>query len=340
MIVGFYGGKFLPLHIGHVACIVEASGRCDILYVGLSHSQIRDKQLCQADGFEYIEPEKRLQWLDQIASELPNVKVIDFEDTDGIDYRSWVDGAKQVSSKIYNDCQSEIAIVFGSENEYKETFERIYPNAMYRLLDADRDRFKISATQIRKLGAFKCWDYIPRICKPYYNKKVVIVGTESCGKSTMVKKLAAYYNTNYVSEFGRTMCERLNTGQPTAEYYPYIAYGHKMQEFEKNEVANKFLFVDTESIVTQFYSQLYANIQYKILYDMAETHQYDLWIFLEPDVEWMDDGLRVHGSIQQRSQNNETLKLMLESNGINYHIVSGNYQERFLKCVRLVDKLR
>ncbi|MEK3854974.1 adenylyltransferase/cytidyltransferase family protein [Cytobacillus sp. FSL H8-0458] len=41
MTVGFIGGKFLPLHLGHVYAIVQATSIVDELYVVLSHSELR-----------------------------------------------------------------------------------------------------------------------------------------------------------------------------------------------------------------------------------------------------------------------------------------------------------
>jgi len=335
MSIGFFGGKFLPLHTGHVNCIINASNQCDKLYVGLSHSEKRDKILCKKYNFKPITKNKRLQWLDQITSSLPNVEIIDFEDSDNENYSSWEEGANLIKEKI----GQHINFIFGSEIEYKDIFEKIYPTSKYIILDKDRKHVNISATKIRENGVFNNWEFIPNICKPYYNKKIVIVGTESVGKSSMVKKLATYYNTNYVEEYGRKMCEKLNTGQPTKEYYPYIAYGHKMEEFKKNETANKILFIDTESNVTQFYSNLYADTNYKLLNEISKLNNYDLWIYLEPDVEWVDDGLRMHGDIINRKLNNKTLKTILDNNNIKYECVCGNYEDRFNNCVELIENI-
>jgi len=332
--IGFYGGKFLPLHMGHVNCIITASTMCDKLYVGLSHSENRDKQLCN-DKMPYISVEKRLQWLDQLTSSFTNIEIFEFMDEDGIEYNSWEDGANQVRRFIGEN----IDYVFGSEGGYKEIFNKIYPSAQYILIDSAREKFKISATQLREDGVFAHWDAIPNVCKPYFNKKVMVVGTESCGKSTLVNKLALYYNTEYVEEYGRLMCEELNTGQPTKEYYPYIAYGHKMHEFQKNKRANKLLFIDTESVVTQFYSELYANTHYDVLDEMAKLHKYDLWLFLEPDVEWVNDGLRKHGLYKERAENNSKLKEMLRLKNIKIIVINGNYNERFDKSIKEIDKL-
>ena len=336
MSVGFYGGKFLPLHRGHIDCIIEASNKCDMLYVVLSYSNIRDKSLCENSKIKYISYKKRLDWLNQIANNLPNVKVITIEDFDDENYTSWEDGANKVKLQI----NKKIDFVFGSEKEYKEIFERLYPDSKYILLNHNRSNFPISATKIREEGVFKYWDFIPDICKPYYNKKVVIVGSESSGKSTMVKKLALHYNTEYVEEYGRIMCEKLNTGQPPKEYYQYIAYGHKMLEFEKLQNANKILFIDTESTVTQFYNELYTDNNLKVLDEISKLNDYDLVIFLEANVKWVDDGLRIHNMDSDRIKNDNRLKKLLTKNNIKFIVVNDlSYEGRYNNVKILIDNL-
>jgi HTH-type transcriptional regulator, transcriptional repressor of NAD biosynthesis genes len=111
----------------------------------------------------------------------------------------------------------------------------------------------------RTEGVFKHWEFIPDFVRPYFIKKIVVVGTESCGKSTLTRNLAKIYNITYVEEYGRTLCEELGgcDGIMVKEDYQRIAYGHKVEEFKAIEKANKLVFIDTEAIVTQFYSNLY-----------------------------------------------------------------------------------
>ena len=252
----------------------------------------------------------------------------------------YLDDWKNGTNNIKRQIKDNIDYIFGSEIGYSEMFNILYPDSKYIILDSDRKKFPISSTDIRRDGAFRHWNYIPNICKQYYNKKVVIVGTESTGKSTMVKKLALYYNTEYVEEFGRVMCEKLKTGQPTEEYYPYIVYGQKMLEFERIQTANKILFIDTESTVTQFYSELYADKNFKLLDEISKLHEYDLIIYLSNDVKWVDDGLRIHNSKEERKKNDLRLKFLLNANKLNYRIVNDkNYNSRFKSILKIVDNL-
>ena len=69
------------------------------------------------------------------------------------------------------------------------------------------------------------------------------------------------------------------------------------------------------------------------------TQHYDLWLYLEPDVPWVDDGTRTFGEEQVRQENNRLLKEMLDKRNIRYEIIDGNYEERFCKAYDLVNEI-
>ncbi|KQL48512.1 nicotinate-nucleotide adenylyltransferase [Brevibacillus choshinensis] len=336
--VGFIGGKFLPLHQGHVYAITQAACYCDELYVILSYSQIRDRKLCEAAEIQEMPYEVRLRWLSGMAKDMENVHVLAVEDAaDSDESYDWAAGAANIRRKI----GKPIDYVFSSETAYEPIFHQLYPEAKHIIIDADRSQVPISATRIREEGVFAHWEQIPTIVRPTFVKKVVVVGTESCGKSTLIRYLAKVYNTVFVEEYGRTVCEEVGGCETilTEEYYPYIAYGHKMKEYEAIKQANKLLFIDTEAIVTQFYSELYTGRTFPVLDQVAREQQYDLWLFLEPDVPWVDDGLRVHGESDVRRENNERLQQMLDERNISYVKIGGSYQERLQQAMYHVDAL-
>lgn len=336
--VGFIGGKFLPLHQGHVYAITQAACLCDELYVVLSHSKARDQALCLEAGLSEIPAEVRLRWLSQATKDMENVKVLSVEDRyESDDAYNWEEGAEAIQAAI----GKPIDFVFSSEESYDPIFQSLYPGARHIILDPARIQFPISATQIRTEGIYKHWAFIPEVVRPFFVKKVVIVGTESCGKSTLTRYLAKIYNSTYVEEYGRTMCEELGgcDGIMTREYFPLIAYGHKLQEFEAIKKANKVVFIDTEATVTQYYSELYAQKNSPIVEAIALEQEYDLWLFLEPDVQWVDDGLRVHGEQEVRKYNNERLKAMLDEKGVSFVSISGSYHDRLMQAITAVNAL-
>ena len=335
MMVGFIGGKFLPLHQGHVYSILQASTRVDKLYVILSHSEKRDRDLCERCGCKYIPYQTRLSWLHQLAKNTDHIVPVAIEDEYGDDDYDWEDGARKIKEKI----KEPIDIIFGSDPEYKEIFSKLYPDACYTLVDHDRSIQPVSGTKVRN-DPYKHWDMLPSFVRPFFVKKVVVVGTESCGKSTLVSKLAQMYNTVRVEEHGRNVCEE--NGGPetlTEDMYRRIAYGHKLLEYEAVQKANKLLLVDTEAVVTEYYAGLYNGYSDPLFGEMIKHEDYDLWLFLEPDVTWVDDGQRRHGSDDARLENNRKLKSMLDGYGIKYVTISGNYEERLQFAMDEVDAL-
>lgn len=337
MTIGFIGGKFLPLHLGHVYAIVHASSIVDDLYVVLSHSEVRDRELCENTKMNYIPAHIRLRWLSQLTKDMPHVKMISIEDDQDNENYNWAEGAQLIKKAI----GKPIDTVFSSEVDYHDIFKELYPNSEHKLIDSMRTHVNISATAIRRDGVFRHWEFIPDFVKPYFVKKVVVVGTESCGKSTLTKNLAKIYNTTYVEEYGRTLCEELGgcDGILIKEDYQKIAYGHKMAEYKAIEKANKIVFIDTEAIVTQFYSKLYNDEHQPVLDEIAKLQEYDLWLFLEPDITWVDDGLRMHGEDNTRFQNNQYLKSLLVKHNIDYKTLNGNYENRLKGSIELIDDL-
>jgi HTH-type transcriptional regulator, transcriptional repressor of NAD biosynthesis genes len=333
MTVGMFAGKMIPLHRGHTYVATQASNMCDELYWGLSHCFARDRMLCHREHFKNCTAEQRLIWMRMVAKDMPNVNVFEFEDWDGDNYHSWEMGADAIRAAI----GKKIDFVFGSEPSYRKIFEEVHPDAEYILIDAGRDYFPISSTRIREEGPYKHWFMLPDVVRPFFVKKVVIVGTESCGKSTLVKSLARTFDTTYVEEYGRTMCEYVG-GIPALEHYPTIAYGHKMKEFEAAKQATRVMFVDTEALTTLYYKHLYTNDWNDGLYrEIAGLQDYDLWIYLTPDVEWVDDGLRQNAD--DRTKQDVILRELLNSFGIKYEVVGGSYQERYMRSLKLVNNL-
>jgi len=109
--IGFMGGKFLPLHMGHIYVIIAASNQVDELYVVLSSSKNRDRELCERDGIKYIPADIRLSWLGEALNNLNNVKIVHVEDDQWDANYDWGIGAEKIKKAI----GKPIDFVFSSE---------------------------------------------------------------------------------------------------------------------------------------------------------------------------------------------------------------------------------
>jgi HTH-type transcriptional repressor of NAD biosynthesis genes len=76
-----------------------------------------------------------------------------------------------------------------------------------------------------------------------------------------------------------------------------------------------------------------------LINDIIKMQDYDLVIYLEPDVRWIDDGIRFAGEKKLRQKNNKKLKQMYKYYGIEFETISGNYKQRFEKATGLINKL-
>lgn len=59
--IGFFGGKMLPVHVGHIFCIKYAAQQCEELHVLLFHSIPKEQLLISQSTFpkELLQPEIR-----------------------------------------------------------------------------------------------------------------------------------------------------------------------------------------------------------------------------------------------------------------------------------------
>lgn len=334
--IGMYGGKFIPVHMGHVYAMIKASTMVDELHVIVSYDEEYEKEhYYHSPHMAPIPYKMRLRWWKQITRDLPHVHVHAIYEPQTGQFSDWELGAEKIKAVI----GKTIDTVFSSEHGYGDYFEKLYPEAEHIIIDGAREAYPISATKIRTEGPLKHWEMLPEVVRPYFVKKVVVVGTESCGKSTLVKNLATLYNTAHVEEWGRTYYERLGTYETLESDFPEIAFEHQYQIKEQLKKANKLLFVDTEALVTQFFSIAYEGKRQSVLSEIAKLQQFDLWLFLEPDVDWVDDGTRVFGEEKIRQTNNSILKSLLEEAGIHAVSITGNFQERLEKALQEVNQL-
>lgn len=330
--IGMYGGSFDPLHMGHIQDIIRASSMCHELHVILSYSKTRDNVFYK----------QRWQWLVEATKELENVKLHAVEDQEADkETYDWEKGAMQIKKTI----NKPIDVVFCGD-DYKNTsrFESLYPAS--KVIYFDRSVVNISSTEIRK-NPLKYWDYLPKCVRPYYAKKILIIGGESTGKSTLVRNLALAFNTTYLEEVGRTVCERAQCEEMMLDTDFYeIMMKHRAKEFEKLSEANKVLFVDTDCLTTLFYSNLLINDgrlqdNYEaIATAMADMNNYDLVIFLEPSgVEFIQDGTRNEDIAAERQKYSYILEDYYKKNFVQFEKIGGDYINRFEKAVGLVNEI-
>lgn len=327
--VGMYGGGFDPLHQGHVNCIVEAYTLCKELHIILSYSIDRDR----------INYKQRFQWLCEITKDMENVFIHAIGDS-ALDKDSydWENGAEEIK-KVIN---KPIDVVFsGEEYLVNDIFKQLYPDSARYVFS--RKTINVSSTLIHE-NPYLYWDYLPDVVKPYYVLKVLVVGVESTGKSTLVRNLALAFNTNYVEEVGRTISERgMTQSMMLDKDFHEIMVRHKALEYEKTLTSYMVLFIDTDVLTTQYYYEMTStnpkNSYSNISSGMAQLNEYDIVLMLGPDeVPAINDNTRNEEILSNREDYTKVLKSVY-SKYYNFIELNGDYRENFTLAKNIVIDL-
>ena len=204
-------------------------------------------------------------------------------------------------------------------------------------------RNDISSTKIRQ-NPYKYWDNIPNIVRPYYTKKVLLIGGESTGKTTLTINLAHYFNTNYIDEAGQDISQRSGTDlMMLPGDFTEILLRHKLNEMKAIEYSNKVLFIDTDALVTQFYISFLSDSEAEKNSALSSAidaiNSYDLILFLEPDVDFIQNGNRSEVIHQNRIKYSEQIKKLLNTHNKKFISINGTYQQRYNKAISAVKKL-
>jgi HTH-type transcriptional repressor of NAD biosynthesis genes len=166
-------------------------------------------------------------------------------------------------------------------------------------------------------------------------KKVCLVGSESTGKSTLTQDLAHYFKANYVPESAREIIG--HTNECTWEHLMQIAELQAKAIMEKQRVANKLLFCDTDLNITKSYARFLFGQELKVEQWVEDANYFDLYLFLETDCPFVQDGTRL--SEEERARLSHSHKQQLDNTGINYIVLTGNWEERFKLAIAAVKNL-
>lgn len=180
-------------------------------------------------------------------------------------------------------------------------------------------------------------------------KKIVIIGPESTGKSTLCEQLAAHYNTIWVREYAREYLLKNGTNY-TFDNLLNIAKGQIDEE--RSAIGNwetlnnkqlttnsKPVFIDTDMYVMKVWSEfVFEKCHHWILNRIVER-KYDLYLLCNIDLPWVKDELREYPDLASRKKLYHYYKDIMVNQNVPWVDISGNYEERLQKAIRTIDSL-
>src|SRR5688572_23831203 len=111
----------------------------------------------------------------------------------------------------------------------------------------------------------------------YCMKKIVIIGPESTGKSTLCKQLAEHYQTAWCPEYAREYLTDLDRHY-TYEDLLQIARGQLSLEDELGTQAGEYYFIDTDMYVMKVWCEVAFEQCHTWILRQIAVREYDLYL--------------------------------------------------------------
>ena len=225
--------------------------------------------------------------------------------------------------------------VFSSE-DYGEPYAK-HMGSHHVMVDHERAKIPCSGTMIRG-NPTKYFKFLSPTMKAYYAKRIVVVGAESTGTTTLAEDLSEYYKTPCVPEYGRTYAawmHKLNDEWRPEEFVHIGKEQNKLEDMFAGN-ANKLLICDTDSFATMMRSVRYAGYVVKDLKDIAMNRN-KYYILTGDEIPFVQDGTRDGEDV--RHEMHKGFIKMLNASRKKYIIVNGSKEERLKQSIEFIDEI-
>jgi NadR type nicotinamide-nucleotide adenylyltransferase len=300
-------GKFYPPHEGHHLLVRTAAASSERVTV-----------VVMASSTESLTLEERVAWMREAHAAQANVCVVGIVDDLPVDYTSdelWRGHVALMLEAAHSVTAVPVDVVFTSE-AYGEELGRRLP-ARHVLVDRARAAVPISATRVRESPA-EAWPFLSAPVRRALALRVVLVGAESTGKTTLAGVLsdalrrrgASFAQTAWVPEYGRELSlEKLERARAEAELagapapnmndvtwksgdFVRVAREQNRREDEASQGA-PILIADTDAFATSLWHERYLGQRAAEVDALAPSLSRRLYLLTHhDDVPFTQDGVR------------------------------------------------
>jgi NadR type nicotinamide-nucleotide adenylyltransferase len=297
-------GTFAPLHVGHQQEIYKAVAECGQAIVIVSGYQGDRGDLVG------LPLQKRYRYLREAYSDETTIHV-DMIDESAIPrypdgWGPWLDALVAVIRRNTPEGMTDREyVLYTGEQDYIDELSTRLPNytddhTSWTTVKLDRSRIPVSATMIRS-DSMQYWSLINRVFRRAFTKKVLVMGSASTGKSTLVRRLARSINAPFSEEYARTYEEERNLKDDDLSVADYVSFFEGQDRVNCQEVKSPsnqgVVFFDTDAIVTKTYAERYLpetdRSQWEAVAQLYINRESpDLILLIPPMTDYVDDGFR------------------------------------------------
>jgi NadR type nicotinamide-nucleotide adenylyltransferase len=350
---GLVIGKFYPPHSGHEFLIRSAAERCHHVSV-----------IVMAATAESIPLERRVAWLRETFRQRPAVTVAGVVDDEPVDFNSehaWRVHVEHMNRGLLLAEQSRaeqagpVDAVFTSEDYGAELARRFSATSI--CIDRDRRQFPVSGTAVRNNPA-TYWTQLAPAVREYLCLRVVIVGAESTGKTTLCAALqstlqergGAFSGTQWVAEYGREYTQtkfskalverpaiRLEQLVWTSAEFEEIARVQQDRENIAARASGAVLICDTDAFATAIWHERYTGSHSdSVAAIAASVHARRAYILTDwREVPFEQDGLRDGEHLREWMHTRFVTEL--RQAGVPCCVIGGTTEQRVSRALAWID---
>jgi len=180
--------------------------------------------------------------------------------------------------------------------------------------------------------------------RAWFVLRVVLIGAESTGKTTLAQQLANHYGTNWVPEYGREHWEPKVAGLSildppkvwTREEFAHIALEQRRREELAARTAKRTLICDTNAFATGIWFERYHKSRNETVDQIGSKSKAGLYLLTAPDVPFVQDGFRDGEKIREW-MDQRFLEQLQQTNKTRIRI-EGPFSDRHLRAIEAIEK--
>jgi len=168
--------------------------------------------------------------------------------------------------------------------------------------------------------------------------KIVVIGPESTGKSTVCEALANHFHTLWCKEYAREYLLQHATDYAYEDLLT-IAKGQLQLEeqalalVQQSQQGQPILIIDTDMYVMKVWCEFVFGKCHPYILDQIVDRHYDGYLLCKPDLPWTKDELREYPDLETREKLYHHYRDLLINQTVPWFEVQGAGQQRIQSAI-------